>query len=365
MVFLGLRFSAHIPIDFLIGVAVTESPNSFEIRVHEGDVLGFECDVLLLKYSQHRYGVDGKVANVLLEHELCTENQISPRPGEHALVDTRGHIGPDWILFLGTPRLYEFDYNQMSRFARDSLNASSLSRVSVRQLATTVHGANYGLDAIESLQHIVAGFEAARDTGVTPQLERITFVEIDPRRARMLASFVNSDTPVAKTGFGVGEFSPTEPPASGRTETPTPSRRPRWEEQRQEREHIFVAIPFSAEFEDVYEFGIYGPVRDCGYICEHVGQAAFTGDVLERIRDRIADARLVIADLSNARPNVYLEVGFAWGRGIPVVILAREGEKLHFDVSTHKCIYYRNITHLAKELRQLLGALAKRTERSQ
>ena len=75
---------------------------------------------------------------------------------------------------------------------------------------------------------------------------------------------------------------------------------------RQEKPHVFVAMPFSEEFEDYYEFGVYAAVRECGLICEHVGTAAFTGDVLERIRHRIATAALVIADLTTARPNVYL-----------------------------------------------------------
>ena len=111
---------------------------------------------------------------------------------------------------------------------------------------------------------------------------------------------------------------------------------------------VFVAMPFAEEFEDVYQFGIYETVRRHGFVCEQVGQAAFTGDILQRIREKIANAELVIADLTHSRPNVYLEVGYAWGRQVPVVIIAREGEDLHFDVQGHRTIIYRNISHLAK-----------------
>ena len=116
-------------------------------------------------------------------------------------------------------------------------------------------------------------------------------------------------------------------------------------------------MPFSEEFEDTYEFGIYAPVRNCGLICEKTNESAFTGDILHRIRDRIATADVVITDLSEGRPNVYLEVGYAWGKNVPVVILARDGEKLHFDVSTHRCIYYKSIRQLARDLEKLLRGL--------
>jgi nucleoside 2-deoxyribosyltransferase len=89
--------------------------------------------------------------------------------------------------------------------------------------------------------------------------------------------------------------------------------------------------------------------------CERIDQTAFTGDVIEHVRRRIDDARLVIADLSEARPNVYLEVGYAWGRNKPTILVARQSEKLHFDVQGQKCIFYNKIG----QLRELLaGELA-------
>ena len=116
-------------------------------------------------------------------------------------------------------------------------------------------------------------------------------------------------------------------------------------------------MPFSEEFQDTYEFGIYGPVRRCGFICEKVDEALFTGDILQRIMQRIATAEFIIADLTTARANVYLEMGYAWGKNIPVIALCREGEKLHFDVSTHRCIFYRTIGQLSRELEKLIRGL--------
>ena len=76
-----------------------------------------------------------------------------------------------------------------------------------------------------------------------------------------------------------------------------------------------------------------------------------------RIRKDITTASIVIADLTQARPNVYLEVGYAWGHGTRVIFLARKGEDLHFNVSGHRCIYYGKFSPLATELEQLLRGL--------
>ena len=116
-------------------------------------------------------------------------------------------------------------------------------------------------------------------------------------------------------------------------------------------------MPYDESMEDVYEFGIREPVNECQYLCERCDRDVFTGDVLERIRKRIADATLVIADMSGANPNVYLEVGYAWGKGVPTLLIAREGEDLTFDVRAQKCVFYKNIMHLRRQLTTVLSKL--------
>jgi hypothetical protein len=113
-------------------------------------------------------------------------------------------------------------------------------------------------------------------------------------------------------------------------------------------------MPFSEEFQNVYEYGIYPAVRNCSFICERVDETHFTGDVLCRIREGIEGASLVIADLTEGRPNVYLEVGYAWGRGVPVILVAKKGEQLHFDVSTHRCLFYGKFSQFVQDLEKLI-----------
>ena len=78
---------------------------------------------------------------------------------------------------------------------------------------------------------------------------------------------------------------------------------------------------------------------------------------MQWVRDRITSATLVIADLSDANPNVYLEVGYAWGRGVPTILLVRDTKQLKFDVSGQRCLVYRNIKNLEEVLRTELEKL--------
>ena len=116
------------------------------------------------------------------------------------------------------------------------------------------------------------------------------------------------------------------------------------------KKSVFVAMPFSEEFEDVYQFGIYSTIRRCGYICEKVDESVFSGSIIDRIMDGICHAEFVIADLTLEKPNVYLEVGYAWGMKKPVLLIAREGQRLHFDLSHHKCLFYKTIGKLSETL---------------
>lgn len=123
------------------------------------------------------------------------------------------------------------------------------------------------------------------------------------------------------------------------------------------KSHVFVAMPFSKELEDVFFFGIQSPVNTAGLLCERMDMVAFTGDILDKVKARIESAALVIADLTGANPNVYLEVGYAWGKGRPTLLLSKKTEELKFDVRGQRCIVYDSIFDLANKLNQDLSAL--------
>ena len=76
----------------------------------------------------------------------------------------------------------------------------------------------------------------------------------------------------------------------------------------------------------------------------------FTGHILDPIRERIETASVVITDLTGANPNVYLEVGYAWGKGRPTIRLVQDVADLRFDVKSQRCLVYDRIIDLARLL---------------
>ena len=78
---------------------------------------------------------------------------------------------------------------------------------------------------------------------------------------------------------------------------------------------------------------------------------------MDWVRNRIKSAEIVIADLTESNPNVYLEVGFAWGVGIPTILLMNSESDLKFDVRGQRCLIYKRIKDLEKLLQNELDGL--------
>ena len=124
------------------------------------------------------------------------------------------------------------------------------------------------------------------------------------------------------------------------------------------KKRIFVAMPFASEFEDCFHYGIQGAVNASGYLCERADLQSFTGDVMEWVKNRIATADFVIADLTTANPNVYLEIGYAWGLNKKTVLLIKDTKELKFDTRGQRCLTYTTIKDLETKLKNELANLS-------
>ena len=114
--------------------------------------------------------------------------------------------------------------------------------------------------------------------------------------------------------------------------------------------HVFVAMPFGPDFDDIFYYGIQKPIHAAGLLCERVDHSSFTGDIVERILKQIETAQLVVAECTGANPNVYLEIGFAWGKGRETLLVARHPDELRFDVRGHRAVFYSRILELENAL---------------
>lgn len=304
------------------------------LEIAEADATQIDVDVLALKYAQARYGLDAYVCERLLEagHSL---DDFSPAPGEYQILESVPPISARKLLFVGTEPLWSLGYLEIRVLARSILSALSESSPTSRTVAVTLHGVNYGLDEAESFQSMVAGFVDAVESGDVPRgLHTVSIVEINHGRVKRLRQLLAELVPegVLDGRKAVKDKTSQERLRSAGYASASKS-------------HVFVAMPFSDDFDDVYHYAIQAAVNKAGLLCERVDVTAFTG-----IQARIRSAALLIADLTTANPNVYLEVGYAWGCGVDCVFLVRDEKELKFDVRGQRCLVYKKIKDLEDKL---------------
>jgi hypothetical protein len=320
----------------------------FEVR--QGDALDFVADVLALKHAQALYGVDLAVYERFSEAGYL----VDPLPalGASKLIPARGLFGAGSVLFIGVEPLRFFGYQSMREFGREVLASLAATEPPVRHVALTIHGPGYGLDEEEAFESEMAGiFDAIASEQIPVQLSRISFVERNHGRAVRLRELLENLVPggvvrreARQATKDLGESSKTTLRTAGVASD--------------EKPHVFVAMPFADSMEDVFHFGIQGPVRNLGFLCERADLSSYVGDVMEWVKRRISSAALVVADLSMANPNVYLEVGYAWGIGRPTILLIRDDpQELKFDVRGQRCLVYKGIKNLEETLTKELSAL--------
>ena len=129
---------------------------------------------------------------------------------------------------------------------------------------------------------------------------------------------------------------------------------------------VFVVMSFAEDPELLDAYDTF--VR----VCEKAGLLAFKIDdhldtnqrIIPAIMDAIHRSAFVIADISvpaesQPRPNVYYELGYAQALGKDVIVTAKEGTELPFDIIDVPTQYWRGQRELSEKLtakiRQLVG----------
>jgi hypothetical protein len=120
----------------------------------------------------------------------------------------------------------------------------------------------------------------------------------------------------------------------------------------------FVIMSFSGnpQLEDFYEQAVKPAVEKSGLRCERVDDQEFNGSIKDKIIDNLKQAHFVIADVTEARPNVYYELGLAHALDKPVIHLALNKADIHFDVNGLNFIIYSRIPELKQRLARRIQA---------
>jgi hypothetical protein len=312
--------------------------------------------VLALKYAQQFHGADRAVAESLVGYGVAKDELRAPI-GQAVYINTRGAIQSKHVLFVGVEPLKNLGYTDIQALARKVLSALSKKAPLTRHIAMTLHGSGFGLDEERAFRSQLYGYLEALEEQKLPQtLERISIISNDERKVAELRQLLErpSDDPyleITVSGNGVYGIGPRAPGSEPRAGQPKLSQAG---EVADKQKHVFVAMPFSNEMEDLYHYGIRQAVLANGFLCARIDHEIFSGGIFDQIKKKIDDASVVIADLSGANANVYLELGYAIGKGIPTVQLVRDVKELKFDVQAERCLVYDSIRTLEAKLTEEL-----------
>ncbi len=321
-----------------------------KLNIVEGNAFIVKGDVLVLKYAQALYGLDEDVVGELMDFEPDIASRL-PAPSEYYFTDSNQVTNAKKLLFVGAPVLRNFRYREIREFSRKALSFLAVEAPDAKKILMTIHGANYGLDEIEAFESLLAGLvDSINENDYPASLQEIIFVEHSLGRAERLGAFLENIFPTRSI-----LTRPTGGIEKLKEETTEILRSAGYASESKKK--IFVAMPFADEFEDVFFFGIQGAVKNAGFLCERADSESFTGDIMDWVKTRIENSVLTIADLTGANPNVYLEVGYAWGKGKDTILLVRDSDELKFDVQGQRCLVYKNIKGLMEKLENELKNL--------
>lgn len=128
-------------------------------------------------------------------------------------------------------------------------------------------------------------------------------------------------------------------------------------EERGPASDVFVIMPFSADFDDTYYFGIHQAIHELGLTCTRVDEVMFTGSILDQIFHQLRSSRVIVAELTKPSPNVYYELGIAHAMQRPVVLLTGDVGQVPFDLKVVNHLVYKNIRDLNIKLRERIKGL--------
>ncbi len=114
----------------------------------------------------------------------------------------------------------------------------------------------------------------------------------------------------------------------------------------------FIMMPLDSknpELDDVYE--VY---KDC--FSRFSIKAIRSKDIehediiTKKIIEEIKTSEFLVGDLTNERPSVYYEIGYAHSLGRRVILYRKKNTLVHFDLAAHNCPEYENM----KKLKEIL-----------
>jgi len=120
---------------------------------------------------------------------------------------------------------------------------------------------------------------------------------------------------------------------------------------------VFIGMPFSYEFIDVYVFGIKPVLARFHLKPWRPDEVTSTDPMLCMTGQAIKQCRFAIIDISENNPNVMFELGLASAIGKAVILIKNHRSRLPSDLAGFEYIEYRSISELQENLLKFIPTI--------
>jgi len=309
-----------------------------------------EADVVFLKFAKSLHGADKVIYRRLQGGEADLSCMPPEEIGDYCLIESQSSISASYALFVGTTNVFKFNYRDLREFAARGLDVLAQELPSAKHIIMTVHGFNSGLDETEALLAQLAGLVDGIQAWKVPRdLEKITIVEFDPERVDRIRTTIQGY-------FNIVDYAQRVEDADWgydltferETKIATPDAG-----QEKIKPYAVAIFPEKPDLEDIFYYGIERPVHAMGLLCERLSLDTRDNesDKLQAVLNRIKTASVLICDVTDITPLLYLQLGYAWGRDIPTMLISRNDDN---PLAVETTLHYEKIWQLEERLGQWL-----------
>jgi hypothetical protein len=104
----------------------------------------------------------------------------------------------------------------------------------------------------------------------------------------------------------------------------------------------FIIMPLSSPYLEINEQIIEPICNEFNLQADNALKKYGPGLIISDIQKQIAEAKVIISDITTLNPNVFYEVGYAMALNKSPILLAEEATILPFDIKSFRAILYKN-----------------------
>jgi hypothetical protein len=126
-----------------------------------------------------------------------------------------------------------------------------------------------------------------------------------------------------------------------------------------EQGRVFIAMPMDPDDHSIPD--VHNAIKEiaesCGLFAERVDDPVYTERITDKVIEMIEKSEFMVVDLTNSKPNVYFEAGYAHSMGKLPIYIAREGTEVEFDVKDYPVLFFKNTKELRRKLKEKFTGL--------